>query len=316
MTAMMKGLLALLTLQVLLSAGLWYGKYSANSGEAPAPLLAANIEAVNRIVIASADDSISLMRDSEQWYIDALDGLPADASKIADVLAKLEAIEGGWPVATTKSSHTRFEVADDKFQRKLSLMRGETTMAELFLGTSPGFKKIHARAAGQDAVHAVALSSYELPAAKAEWLDRELLAVEPVSAVRSTAFSVAKLAETWTLEADALPEDFEIDGNKAEELSQVFASLRVTGIADVDTTFESEQGLRFEVDGEGKHVFHFFEQDGQYLVRRNDIDTVFTVSKSQFDSITGLKAIDFALGNGEAEESLDELPDSMLEPVS
>jgi len=62
------------------------------------------------------------------------------------LIDKLEGAEAAWPVATSESSAERFEVSDAKFQRRIRFFADDAVVTELFLGTSPGFRRVHAPA--------------------------------------------------------------------------------------------------------------------------------------------------------------------------
>jgi len=51
-------------------------------------------------------------------------------------------------------------------------------LAEFYLGTSPGYQRVHARAVDSDDVFSVELSNYELGVKVDSWMDKTLLATE------------------------------------------------------------------------------------------------------------------------------------------
>ena len=50
--------------------------------------------------------------------------------------------------------------------------------------------------------------------------------------------------------------------------------------------------------GGDQHSYRFFEADGQYYVKRDDLDTLFTLSQYDFDRITGVNHEELAAGTG------------------
>src|SRR5690606_32957336 len=124
-----------------------------------------------------ADADTQLQKQSESWQLQE-HALPANSSKVQSLLDTLAGLETTWPVAETASSRERFEVSDDRFQRKLQLYQGEQLLGEYYFGSSPGFRRTHARRAGEDAVYSLAFNSVDLPAQQSDWLDKTLLALD------------------------------------------------------------------------------------------------------------------------------------------
>ena len=104
---------------------------------------------------------------------------------------------------TSESSRERFEVTRDSNQRHIQLFGAEETIGELFLGTSPGYRRVHARAGGADEVYSIDFSTFEVPVGKDDWLDKDLLRPlgEVTEVVRDGAWSLSRGEEGWLLGA-------------------------------------------------------------------------------------------------------------------
>ena len=129
------------------------------SATTPEPFLSFDAETIDALTVANSEGSVNLAKTDDGWQLP--DGVPADASKIDEVVQKLADAAGGWPVASQASSAERFEVTEESHQRHLVLKAGEDTVADLYLGTSPGYRKAHARRADDDDVYAITFSNYE-----------------------------------------------------------------------------------------------------------------------------------------------------------
>lgn len=105
-------------------------------------------------------------------------GFPADADRIDRLLADLQKLEGRIAVATTEASAKRLKVAQSSFERRLSLTQDGATVVELYVGSGAGAGRAHVRVAGQDAIYAVELGSYQLPVEIADWQDKTALQFE------------------------------------------------------------------------------------------------------------------------------------------
>lgn len=90
-------------------------------------------------------------------------------NKLHSILTKLSGLKQGFAVGTTAAAVKRFKVADDLFQRHV-VQAGENPVGDLYLGTSPGYRQIHARKAGTENVVAVELSTFELEPKADQWL--------------------------------------------------------------------------------------------------------------------------------------------------
>jgi hypothetical protein len=192
-------LTGLLLLQLGLALGLYWHRLEPDAGDlTPVPLLDAGARVAELRISDMQQEALLVLKDG-QWRLPALADLPADGAKVEAALARLKRTATGWPVTTTAASHQRFEVAPDNYQRRLVLSAGGRPV-ELFLGTSPGFRKVHLRRAGEEAVYAVGLSAYELPADDNDWLDKEGLASESVDRIDGPDFTLVK-------QADAKPEE-------------------------------------------------------------------------------------------------------------
>jgi hypothetical protein len=129
---------------------------------------------VTGLLISDSEQQVVLSKTDDDWQIA---GYPADVTKVDAILNKLVSLAGQWPVATTATSALRFEVAQDNFQRRVQV-QSDVEIPVLYLGTSPGFQKVHARRTGSDAIYSVNLSNFELPANVDGWLDKKLLALD------------------------------------------------------------------------------------------------------------------------------------------
>lgn len=168
----------LLLVQVALIGAIWFSDQLFDEGATP--FLTFDATAVQTIEIAETGQEIEIERlsgddASSVWQLP--DGLPADNTKVNDFIDKLlEAGTADWAVAKTDSAKTRFEVADDNYQRHIRLLEDEEdALAEFYLGTSPGFGKVHMRLQGEDDIYSVNFANHEAPADISDWVDKSLL---------------------------------------------------------------------------------------------------------------------------------------------
>ena len=127
---------------------------------------------VTGVRIEGEDQRIEFVQTDGRWRFD--DGTPADGTKLNGVLEKLTKASGSWPVATTAGAQTRFEVTEEAHQRKLTINLASEPL-ELYLGTSPGYRRVHARRADSDEIYSIDFANHELPLSRDEWLDKAVL---------------------------------------------------------------------------------------------------------------------------------------------
>jgi len=238
------------------------------------PLLAFEAAEVDQILIVEglADgegSSLRLSKQDDRWLLPR--DLPADQSRVTDLLSKLADLRAPWPVATSASARERFEVAETNRQRHLHLQAAGATVAELYLGTSPGFRRLHVRIPAANEIFDVDLAHFQLPTAVDDWLDRGLLQArgELVALARDDHWRLARSDAGWMLDDGAA------DSNQAEQMAARLANLRVLGVA-VDAEAATPTAAAAErmvatfsvTDSEGRYVLRLEAEPGatEYLI--------------------------------------------------
>ena len=196
---------------------------------------------VNGMEILDAEgQGVTLQRSADVWELSvpSAEGaefiLPADQAKVTEVLGTLLDLRAPWPVGTTKEARDRFEVTEDAFQRKLTLADASGKAVVVFLGTSPGYRRVHARLAESDEVFSIDFSNYQLPSAAGDWLDGSLLgAVGEIAGIeRLDGWVLTRDGEGWLLN------DVAADQGAASQLAERLDGLRVTGLAELSAAGE------------------------------------------------------------------------------
>ncbi|MEM6707294.1 MAG: DUF4340 domain-containing protein [Pseudomonadota bacterium] len=232
----------------------------------PETLFAGTVEAIVEVRISSRSDTddrtedISLRRSDRGWVIG---DRPANATKVDELLEKLLGLGQGWPVATTDAAAERFAVTADGARKRVELIAEDGQAQTLFLGTSPGFKRLHARRADGSAIYSIALADFDVPTTPADWLDKALLAIGPGStaAERVGAWSLRSTVDGWEIQGNddtpALAEQASVD----QWLGR-FESLRV--VSEVDGSRSDEQA---DTQAAGQAVDEFVLRAGDDELR-------------------------------------------------
>ncbi len=194
----------------------------------PEPLLSFDAAAVDALTVSNAEGSVKLVKSGAAWQLPG--GAPADATKIDAMLEKLADSPGSWPVATTAKAVKRFEVGVQNHQRRLTLSANGEVVADIYLGTSPSYRRAHARRVGDDDVYAITFSNYEATVEASDWLDKALLRPRGTiaSVTRPAVFELTRDdAGGWTSADGAI-----LDQGKAQALAGHFKGLTALGVRD------------------------------------------------------------------------------------
>lgn len=121
--------------------------------------------------------SVKLVKNGTTWGVASADGYPVDAAKVTTLLDNVAQLKSSGEVVSKESYYKKLEVADDKYQRKVTLTHDGQPLS-FFLGSSPGFKRVHIRKAGDKDVKLVeGLSVWDVGFKAADWVDRAYVKV-------------------------------------------------------------------------------------------------------------------------------------------
>lgn len=283
--------------QVAVAGALYFNTVSQRSVRPEGNLLALAETEVDSISIEGDENTITLEKNDDLWTV-AANGLPVDPEKLNNALDTLKELQLGWAVATTDASHRQLEVADDNYQRRVVFRQGDDQLGDLYLGTSPGFRRTHARRGGEDEVYSVAVNTYDLPDNTEGWLDRALLQVGGVTSVQINGKPLSKEGDNWAFDGSD-----QTDQVKASELVSSFENMRVLSLFEEDDDSVEFSTVTVAADN-NEFDYRFGELDGDYLVSRRDIDATFTISKSSYDKVINAELV--LPGSTETENSASE----------
>ena len=184
---------AILALQIGLALLLAVRKDPLASTTPQSPLIDTSLQHVDRMLIeahaaggasgasaagtsgAGTLERVELTKKDGKWVLPDYFNAPADKFKLNDVLDELSGLQRGLPIATTASALQRFKLADDNFERRLTLSDGNRVLSTVYFGSSAGARMTDARTARDHAVYDVSIATYELPTQPSEWFDAGLL---------------------------------------------------------------------------------------------------------------------------------------------
>ncbi|MCY4425956.1 MAG: DUF4340 domain-containing protein [Halieaceae bacterium] len=289
MKRLTNNLLIVLAVQLLALAWVFWPNPPPGAADAEKPLLTVAGGQVDRLLISAADSKLEMRRDEDAWRMPDYHNLVVQDALVERLLAELPGMNRGFPIAGSSSAKQRFEVAEDNFQRRVQYFAGSEQLAQLFLGTSPGFRQIHVRPGQEEQVYSIEFNSYDLPINSTHWLDKTLLQLEAPSAISGVDYRIHHSEDQWLGEDGVAANETAV-----ERLVNGLASLRVTGAADDDTASILEEMAAPPVlsvsAGDTAYDYHLYEIEAAYYVRRSDIPVYFALSKFDYDRLNDSNA--------------------------
>ena len=292
-------LLLLLVQGAILAAVLWPTENSENGAATQQFLAPFSVDAIDELTIGDAfDNETVLTKSGKQWLIPGLGNLPADAAKVKALLKGLTADEAGWPIADSQSARQRFQVAGYYYQRRVSLMSGGEKLGTLYLGSSPGFRKVHARLASQDAIYSITLNNFEIPAIGGSWLDPRMLQVRTPLRIDADLYNLHFENGLWLSGSGGTPDEQEL-----ESLLSALKTVQIDGVATADTqrdlaAMEADFILDIQSLG-GEITLEFRSLNDAHYIHSSEYPLFFKLSAYDFDRLTG---IEVGLISGEKSE--------------
>lgn len=301
-------------------------------------LIDLDFESVDRIRIEDGDkQSVAMSKRENRWILPNLYDFPASAAKVDRVMNKLLSAAKGWPVATTAGAAKRFKVSEEAFDRRIDFNKGKETLKTVFLGTSPGFKKVHARVSGQNDVYAIDFSAFEASSKAGDWTDKNFLNLNHGDITRIQLPSVEIERQDGTLIVADPGDGKESDSDAVANLARKLANLTFRSVLGTEETPEynlRNPVFRFSLTlKEGDSITYAFgQQKGEkdFILKTSAHPYFFKVAQYTVDGIkeTTLaklvrdkKAAEAApsdreeQGNGESDEKGKEIGISNEEPA-
>jgi len=208
------------------------------------PLVEFDVAAVDRLVITDGTGAgVELVKQDGGWRLPGHFDFPASGPKVEALVKDLQGLRTRLPVATTPDAFARFKVAPEQFERRIAFNQGDKELALLYLGDSPGFKRLFARDAKAESLFEVAYSAHQAGAKASDWTDKGLLAISPdqITGLDLNGLRLTKEPqgdqESWRIEGESA----EVDQAKAGELARAAANLSFLEV--LGTEAKPEYGL-------------------------------------------------------------------------
>jgi hypothetical protein len=265
----MKRLILICAVLVLAQAGLvvltHFVRHADDTQTGKGPLLKLTASEVNELLLEDGDGrKLRLKKETGKWILPESGSFPADSVRVQGLIERLAGLQRGWPEATTTEAATRFKVAPDRFERKLSLGKDGKSLATVYFGASPGLRKIYLRVDGDVEIQTLALPQHELEVKADNWIDTGLLRLKPeqITRVELPGLQLERTQEGLQ-PADLKPEE-ELVKDRRDLLVKRLAGLTVSALLGGENKPEyglDNPALRYtvELDG-GVTIDYLFRQ--------------------------------------------------------
>ena len=289
------GLGALLALQLLLALVLGFTGRDLEPAGSQGPLVTFDPEQVTGIRIQTTDGEPVLVSKTEDgWTIPSLGDLPAAEHKVTGLLTKLEGLQKGLPVATSEEALERFKVGDQAFERKLTIESGDAQPAILYLGDSPGFRRLFVRTEGNSAIHEAELGLFDAPGEADAWSDRTLLHLnrEEVRKLTFPDLVLERTDDAWGI-AD-LAEGEEQDEQAIEDKVRSLTNIDFVGVVaggEDPATAEDSAPVQIEANLKSGETVSFqivkLAEGNDYLLEVSNRPQRFTLASYAAEDLVG-----------------------------
>lgn len=287
----------ILILQVVLIIGVSGQKKGFAPYSPETNLLNITADSIDRLKITDEEGlHIELKKNGSKWFIASDPPVPANSSQIDSLIKRVGEFKRGLAVATSEKAAKRFKVTKDHYGHKLSLFQQEE-VATLYLGTSPGFKQLHAKTEKNDEVVTVELENYEITPKENQWIDGDLLKIDPlkIESIAFEKFILKKVDGSWRVnektEGEGKNTITEDTPDKLIEKLSNFTTHGFSSFKEKDNQLKTQPLLSFATeDSEGKSIqWRFFADDeNNGLAKRSDLPYLLKVTKWQIDDIKKL----------------------------
>jgi hypothetical protein len=227
------------------------------------------------------DNEAVLVRSGERWLLPDLEHLPADPEKVESLLQSISGQENNWPIARSPSSSQRFQVADYYYQRRLTLLTAGEELGVIYLGTSPGFRKVYARNENQSAIYGIAFNTFDAPAVSGLWLDPRLLQVRAPLRIDADLYNLKLENGVWRSGTGGTP-----DKQALAALLEALKTVQIEGVA--------KEGIQRELSAvEPDYILDIESLSGEVTLSITTLNEQHFIKNSKFPHFFKLSAYDF-----------------------
>jgi hypothetical protein len=205
------------------------------AGPVQGAVLAVDAAAVDELRLEDhAGATLVLKKAGEGWVLPGLADFPADTVRVQALVERLASLQRGWPEATTVEAAARFQVAADRFERRLTLRGGGKDLGRVFLGGSAGLRRVYLRAEGDQDIFAVELAGRDQDLDANSWIDTAVLRLTPDQVARIDLPGFSLIRHNDALVVEGLGANEEMVAASRDSLVERITTLAVRGVLTAD----------------------------------------------------------------------------------
>ena len=306
MTKLQKALSGFVILQIALVAIVFWPRNTAIAESRP---LFADLTAddVQRITMADASGTnLEFVWADGSWVLPAADDFPANDEQLTELVGKIANIQNSRLIAQTAASHTRLQVADDEFLRRISLTRSNGNVDTLFVGSSPNAQGTHVRRSGEAETYLTGeVQSWEISTLMSSWIDTAYVSLTAADVQRMVVengngrLEFARVSDTeWELAGLGANDVF--NQTAFTSLLNRLVSLRMNAplgkLAEAGYGLNTPQATVTLFTEEGIHTLTIGnrnDEDNTYTAKYSATDYYVTVSSFTVEQFTTATPADF-----------------------
>lgn len=262
----------LLILQIVLAVTLHMGSRGYETSAPDSLFLEIRADEIDSLSVTDGDGkTLVIEKKNDVWVLPSAFGAPADGLQVAALLEKLTGLKQGFSVATSTGAATRFRVAEDSFERRVTLGSSGVDVAQIYIGTSPAFRQVHARKSGRDEITVIGLNTFELETAVDKWLDKTIAKRDEkdLTAISMKDISLIRDGDAWQLEN--LNEGELANKEEIDNLVTKVSSFIVQNVLDPEQfadLFSDRPALNFSLSttAGGSIEYQFFKPEDDFFV--------------------------------------------------
>lgn len=251
---------------------------------------------IDKITIEEQEKPLLVLnrQDDDDWMMPGYFDFPVDTKQLNDMADTLFNINKTWPIATTGAAEKRFKVGKEKFERRIVFSKADKPLDTLYIGSSPSYKKVHARLNDEDEIYSIDFSAFKASSEGKEWADKDFLQI-PRDDITDIVLPTVQLKREGTklIVAD-LKETETSNETEISNLTNKISNLTFSEVLGKEAKPEFQQDdpkLELELTVKSgksvKYALSKFKEKNDYVLKKSTDDYYFKIVSYVGDELIG-----------------------------
>lgn len=256
---------------------------------------------VNSVIITNEKNKTVVLKKTDNgWILPDYYQLAVDQGLLEQLLEKAVATKTIWPIASSKGAAKRFLVSSTDFKRHVSFGTTDNKTVDLFLGNSPGLRKIYARNANNTDIYAVEFGLYLVPPEPERWFDKRLLKVrKSIKKIQGADFLINKEGDNWVL--DQVQDNQSVEQTKIDSLANALVYPQVKAVANMDMLKQlkgKQADVHYKVITDGDAIsYDFYRLKDDVILKSSLSELHFVIPVYVVENLLGISRRSFIINN-------------------